>query len=321
MTDRIDTLPPKLHVPDNGPSPWHAGEIRMQQTLGVDAHMDKVGRKVLRNHLIEQHRLFYPQLPFVVLGTVDPDGNPWATLRAGKPGFLFATDPHHLSVRLPRDANDPADPGMNNGEAIGLLGIELRTRRRNRLNGTINRTNETSFDITVGHSFGNCPKYIHPRDLEFATADDDRNTLPVERGTQLSDTARNLIRQSDTFFIASYTDQTGSDRGREIDVSHRGGPVGFVQIDPNGSLLIPDYSGNRFFNTLGNLVMTPLAGLAFVDFATGDVLQLTGTAEIILGGSLVSQFDGAERLLTVTPTQWVYRPGAFPMRMMSANGG
>ena len=34
------------------------------------------------------------------------------------------------------------------------------------------------------------------------------------------------------------------------------------------------------FNTLGNLVEYPRAGLLFVDFATGDVLQLTGTARL-----------------------------------------
>ena len=139
MSDRIDTPnphSPRPPVSEGAPSPWHAGEIRLQQILGVDARMEEVGRKVLRDHLIEQHRLFYPQLPFVVLGSVDPDGRPWATLRANKPGFLFATDIYHLAVTLPRDGNDPADAGMEDGDAIGLLGIELHTRRRNRLNGT-----------------------------------------------------------------------------------------------------------------------------------------------------------------------------------------
>lgn len=317
MSDYSDTTYPHTtpQTPRHTSSPWHAGEVRLQEILGVDARMEEVGRKVLRDHIIEQHRLFYPQLPFAVLGTVDGDGNPWATLRANRPGFLFASDPHHLSVTLPRVKADPADAGMNDGDAIGLLGVELHTRRRNRLNGMIERRNETSFNIKVGHSFGNCPKYIHPRNLEAAP--DVQGT--IRSGIALSDDVRDFIARSDTFFIASYVDNAAPDRGREVDVSHRGGSPGFVKIDNQGALIIPDYAGNRFFNTLGNLLINPLAGLVFVDFTNGDMLQLTGTAEIIMGGAMVSQVSGAERLLSFNPSRWVLRPGAFPMRI-TGNG-
>ncbi|NIY77509.1 flavin-nucleotide-binding protein [Thalassospira sp. HF15] len=312
-------------MPERAPSPWHAGEVRLQEILGVDARMEEVGRKVLRDHIIEQHRLFYPQLPFAVLGTVDGDGNPWATLRASGPGFLFASDPYHLAVTLPRDGTDPADQGMKDGDAIGLLGIELHTRRRNRLNGTISRQNETSFAIKVGHSFGNCPKYIHPRALAFATDTELGNALDakdaMQSGAALTDEVRDFIARSDTFFIASYVDNAAPDRGREVDVSHRGGPPGFVTIDDDDALIIPDYAGNRFFNTLGNLLINPLAGLVFVDFANGDMLQITGTAEIILGGAMVSQFIGAERLISFVPSRWVLRRAAFPMRMTGKDEG
>ena len=47
-------------------SPWHAGEIALQEKVGVAKRMDEVGRRVLRDHLIDQHRQFYPQLPFIV---------------------------------------------------------------------------------------------------------------------------------------------------------------------------------------------------------------------------------------------------------------
>ena len=319
MPDHSDTTDPRAtsQTPERALSPWHTGEVRLQEILGVDARMEEVGRKVLRDHIIEQHRVFYPQLPFAVLGTVDDEGNPWATLRANRPGFLFATDPYHLSVTLPHDETDPADTGMKDGDAIGLLGIELHTRRRNRLNGTISRRNKTCFDIKVGHSFGNCPKYIHPRALEFAP--DAKSD--IQSSVTLTDDVRNLIARSDTFFIASYVDNAAPDRGREVDVSHRGGPSGFVTIDDDDALIIPDYAGNRFFNTLGNLLINPLAGLVFVDFANGDMLQITGTAEIILGGAMVSQFIDAERLISFTPSRWVLRRAAFPMRMTGKDEG
>ena len=155
-----------LHMTDQA-SPWHAGERVLQDRAGVAERMEELGRRVLRDHLIDQHRAFYPQLPFIVLGTVDDQGDAWATIRAANPGFLQSPDPHTLNVRLSREHGDPADAGMNDGAAIGMLGIELHTRRRNRLNGTIRRSRPLGFDVEVGQSYGNCPKYIQLRDYRF----------------------------------------------------------------------------------------------------------------------------------------------------------
>ena len=72
-----------------------------------------------------------------------------------------------------------------------------------------------------------------------------------------------------------------------MDTNHRGGPQGFVRLlsnDESGvTLVYPEYSGNRLYQTLGNLRMTPKAGLVFPDFDTGDVLYITGTTEILAG--------------------------------------
>jgi predicted pyridoxine 5'-phosphate oxidase superfamily flavin-nucleotide-binding protein len=103
-----------------------------------------------------------------------------------------------------------------------------------------------------------------------------------------------MIAVADTFFVASYTDDTVD--GRQVDVSHRGGKAGFVRVGEDGVLTIPDFAGNLHFNTLGNFLLTPRAGLMFVDFATGDVLQLSGRAEVILESPEIAAFQGAERL-------------------------
>jgi hypothetical protein len=47
-----------------------------------------------------------------------------------------------------------------------------------------------------------------------------------------------------------------------------------------GVLTVPDFSGKLFFNTLGNFLSNPKAGLVFVDFDAGDLLPLTGCAEV-----------------------------------------
>lgn len=293
-------------------SAWHDGEIALQTKAGVADRMAELGQRVLRDHLIEQHRNFYPQLPFIVLGSVDADGNAWATLRANRLGFLLSPDIHTLRVELGRDPADPADAGMDDGKAIALLGIELHTRRRNRLNGTIRRHSDKVFDVAVDQSFGNCPKYIQLRDFEFT-----RDTAaPADRPTQslaaLDDRAKAVIADADTFFVASYVDR--EDGRRQVDVSHRGGRPGFVRVGHDGVLTIPDFAGNLFFNTLGNFVLNPKAGLVFADFDSGALLQLTGDAEVILESPEIASFDGAERLWRFTPRKIVRRPGALPLR-------
>jgi uncharacterized protein len=293
-------------------SPWHEGERAMQRNAGSADKLATRGHLLLRDHLIDQHRQFYPQLPFIVAGAVDRMGDAWATILAGEPGFLEAPDPYRLGIAAARDPHDPADGGMNDGDAVGLLGIELHTRRRNRLNGLVRRSGAQAFEVEVQQSFGNCPQYIQLRDFAFVR---DPAVLSAAGPTELDrldDQARAMIAGADTFFVTSYVDD--AERGRTVDVSHRGGRPGFVRVGADGVLTVPDFSGNRFFNTLGNLIANPKAGLLFVDFETGDVLQLTGDAEVILDSPEIAAIRGAERLWRITPRRILHRADTLPLR-------
>ncbi|TAX71223.1 flavin-nucleotide-binding protein [Rhizobium leguminosarum] len=296
----------------NAPSPWHEGELAIQRSVGVVERMDGPGRNFVRKAMPEQHRAFFPMLPFVVLGAVDARGDVWATVRAERPGFMASPEPEILEVGLPCDPADPADAGMEDGDAIAMLGIQLETRRRNRLNGVIRRTDAKGFDVRVGQSFGNCPQYIQPRSAAFVRDPDmPTATQPLHSG-QLDDRTRRMIESADTFFVASYVDR--DDGERQVDVSHRGGNAGFVRVGADGVLTIPDFAGNRFFNTLGNILINSKAGLVFVDFETGDMLQMTGNAEVLLDSPDIATFQGAERLWRFTPEEIVLRPDALPLR-------
>src|SRR5579859_2172885 len=207
-------------------SPWHEGELVLQRSIGVDEALSDIGAKVVRPYLTEQHRDFFPQLPFAVLGTVDPSGDVWATLRAGRPGFLSSPDPERLDLALRPESWDPAEAGIQDGLPIALLGIQLTTRRRNRLNGPVKERTSRGFSIAVGQSFGNCPKYITLRG-EAEPAEE--SVEPPQKLERLDEAARRMIGEAKTFFVASYA--TGSDGQRQVDVSHRGGEPGFVRID------------------------------------------------------------------------------------------
>ena len=116
---------------------FHEGEVALQERAGSRAKLAEIGPRVIRDHMPDQHREFFAQLPFVLVGTVDAQGQPWASVLAGEPGFVSSPDPRRLVVRARPLAHDPLAANLADGAAIGLLGIEPHTRRRNRLNGWV----------------------------------------------------------------------------------------------------------------------------------------------------------------------------------------
>ncbi len=249
-------------------TPWHAGELRAQALSGAD-HIP--GGAGIRSFMPDQHREFFASLPFMVAATLDAEGAPMATLLTGRPGFVASPDPTTLAIAA-RSA-DPAGRRMEAGAPIGLLGIQPDTRRRNRANGVVEQADDQGLTVRVRQSFGNCPQYIHPRHVMA----DRRVAIEAEPLAGLDARARKQIAAADTFFVATASGPGVENGG--VDVSHRGGPPGFVQV-AGDVLTIPDYRGNRYFNTLGNLLLEPRAALLFVDFAAGELLHLQGTAEV-----------------------------------------
>ena len=78
-------------------------------------------------------------------------------------------------------------------------------------------------------------------------------------------------------------------------------------------LTSPDYPGNSHFNTFGNVALNPRAGIGFVDFASGDLLSLTGEAEVLWEGPELEAFSGAQRLLRFRIAEGVWIRNALPI--------
>lgn len=281
---------------------FHAGERAVQARAGVAERMAQVGPRVFRDFMPEQHRELFEKLPFMLLGARDARDRPWATLLAGPPGFVRTPDAKTLRLAASLAAWDPLADALARGQPVGLLGIELATRRRNRANGVVSALSSGEMAVDLLQSFGNCPKYINEREPLWTGA----VAAPVvERfEAELPDHAIAQVRAADTFFIATAAPAGVVDGG--VDVSHRGGPSGFVQVDAGGALLVPDYPGNSFFNTFGNLALDARCGLLFPDFAGGDLLMLTGRAEVLWQGQRVLRFQCEEGLLA---------RGALPLRV------
>ena len=313
MTDQQDS--------PASPSPFHAGESALQARAGVQERIEAIGRVMIRDHLIDQHREFFALLPTLLLSTLDDDGQVWATMVAGPRGFVSAPDSGHLRIAaLPRD-DDPAVTGLRPGAPVGLLGLEAHTRRRNRMNGEVLTVDADGFTVAVRQSFGNCPKYIQAREPQWQSP---TPRMAGTRGGALLDAAtRERIACADTFFVASRARDPHTARagGHGLDISHRGGKPGFIRIDdtPQHSVLvIPDFFGNFLFNTLGNLAEHAACSLLFVDYVDGGLLQLVGDGELEWDGPEVERYAGAERLWRFHVRASLWRPRVLPLRWSAA---
>lgn len=298
------------------PSVFHEGEIALQRTVGAAGQLAELGPRIMRDHMPQQHRDFFRQLPFIVIGALDGDAQPWASILAGPPGFASSPHDRQLDVNALPAAFDPLHAVLVEGAPIGLLGIEPHTRRRNRMNGTLRKVAAEGFGVEVGQSFGNCPKYIQARRPEYAPAT--AGAPVVHRYAGLDDAARHCIERADTFFIATAHPQaTSGEPSRGVDVSHRGGKPGFVRVQGN-VLTIPDFTGNAFFNTLGNLALNPRCGLLFIDFENGDLVYVAAHAQIVLDGEELRSFEGAQRLLRLSAISTRRVEHALPLRWSPA---
>ena len=287
---------------DVSANPFHSGEQALQQRVGMRERLAEVGALVVRERLPDPHRELLGRLPFLLLGSVDADGQPHASLLAGPPGFTHSPDARTLAIEALPHAVDPLAQALGIGASLGVLGIEPHTRRRNRLNGVVSALHGQGFEIRVRQSFGNCPKYIQARQAQWIGGADAGATRVVEADA-LDAAGMALVREADTYFIASSVAPSQLDRSAAhgVDVSHRGGKPGFVRVDRDAggvdTLTVPDFSGNSMFNTLGNLSVYPRAGLLFVDFEGGSLLQLSVDTDIVWAGPEVTAFVGAQRVL------------------------
>lgn len=280
-----------------GDEVFHEGERRAQALAGF-----QLKGAPIRDFMPEQHRVFFQQLPILFLAAPDAQGWPVATALTGAPGFVTSPDAITLRVGARPAADDPAAAGLLVGAPVGLLGLDFATRRRNRANGVVSALTTDAFFVEVRQSFGNCPQYIQTRVPQQATG----TPAAAEILSGIDPAAARSIAEADTFFIASRA--PGEAGG--FDMSHRGGMPGFVATEGD-VLTIPDYRGNRYLNTFGNLVVDDRAGLLFADFATGDLLQVQGRAEIVWGEERVLRVHVTAAVRRRTFLTWRWRLDAF----------
>lgn len=311
--------------------PWHDGEAKMHRLLRVPPQDNPTSAM-----LTPQASFMFQRAPLQAFGTLDTQSRPWVTLWGGSSGFSEPLGQGMVGTRtlvdskydpvvraLVGDAEKSAVAPLTHGadgKLIAGLAIDLMTRKRVKTAGRLvaamlqevqgqgeNELVQTQDQLQIvtkiEQSLGNCPKYLNQYVIRPALV----APQLVADGPSLSVEGQDLIAKSDMFFLSTSTED-------DMDVNHRGGPLGFVRIISASEIAYPEYSGNRLYQSLGNLQLNPKIGLAFPDYATGEVLYVTGTAEILAGKKAAELLPGSNLAVKISIQQSRFVRGGLAFR-------
>lgn len=294
--------------------PFHKGELEVQY-LAQEAPIAQRNGGVISDTILAGAIPFIAQQNMLLISSLDPQGNVWTSVLTGQPGFISAPNSTSLLLdtsRMITLEHDPLWQNILDNPQVGMLAIELDTRRRFRVNGKIQVLDDHRFVIEVEQAYPNCPKYIQRRNLKISEQAIGLQLDTPNKGTTLTDQQIELIEKADSLFVGSAS-SVGStaDNSNDLlnqhggDVSYRGGFPGFVEVFEGKRLRIPDYQGNSMFNTLGNIHVYPKAGIVFIDFENKRLLQITGRARILWGhDDPTNKSNGTQRFWELEIERW-----------------
>jgi uncharacterized protein len=254
---------------------FHEGEIAVQERTGERAMACRYGAAI-SSRIIPGALPFLLRQRLVAVSALGRHAELWTSVWCGDAGFIGSVDGQ--LVRFERSLmrtsrHDAVQPHLGRQDHVGILAIDFASGGRLRINGTVASLSGSEIEILVRESVPNCPKYIRHR-RPHAISPTTEHAPHFERGRKLDPTRRRLIEQADTSFVGSLHPARG------VDVSHRGGAPGFIQIVDGTTLRVPDYHGNSMFMTLGNFEIDPRAGLAVLDFERNRIASFSGTAQV-----------------------------------------
>jgi predicted pyridoxine 5'-phosphate oxidase superfamily flavin-nucleotide-binding protein len=238
------------------------------------------------------------------IAAADDDGALWSSVLTGQPGFIRTLDDRTIVLPAP-GPGDPLAAAFGSERDLGMVVMSPSTTRRVRVNGRA-RLIDGHLVLRTGQVLGNCPKYLQRREVTGVVAEH-RPAAPVVTSALDADQVA-WIGSADTFFIGSRSPTHGAD------ASHRGGMPGFVTVSGPRSLSWPDYVGNSFYMTLGNIELNPRAGLVFLDWAGGSALHLTGRCRIDWTTPRARAHPGALRMVDFDVDGVVQIDNASPLR-------
>ncbi len=326
--------------------PWHSGEALVQERRGTPSNIVLSVPDYIEKDMPQQHAEFFSGLPYLPLATLDKRGRPWVsvlvTMSDSDPSIGITTSgPNQTDIIAEVNPHDPfvralgpdQKPTDDDRRLFAGVGVDFSNRRRNKLAGLIepislSTIGKVSLRLISDQHLGNCPKYITVRSLvheswEAELALDSFDALTAA----LPQASKDLIARASTVFLATKHSENAEDASLDqgdMGLNHRGGAPGFVRMYEETSgdgvttyLILPDHSGNRFYQSLGNIETDKQVGLAFPDFTTGDVLYITGDAENLYDTEAEAIMPRVGLLTRIQVTGAVFVKGALNLRLVS----
>jgi hypothetical protein len=243
------------------PLSYHAGQIAVQEEAKTRHVADKLA------HWVGPVGEFALGADLLLLATAGADGILSFTVLSGEPPLVQIAGDSELRLRFPPSLA----PFSQTPVACGGLAISLGQARRARINGTL-ISNGGAVELAAAETFTLCRKYMAP-------------SLALEMRPHLGPVAceplalddpwlAGLLAKAETSFVASVSPDGGPD------VAHRGGPPGFLELDPSGRRLTwPEYVGDGVFKSAGNVRATGIMTLLVPDHDSGDGVELVGRGD------------------------------------------
>ena len=113
----------------------------------------------------------------------------------------------------------------------------------------------------------------------------------------LGEGERAFIESVNMFFLAT------SDKRGLPTCSYKGGHVGFVRVLDEHTIAFPNYDGNGIYQSMGNLLENPNAGILFIDFDGQRRLRIQGVATMDENDPLMAEYHEAQFIVRVRITE------------------
>ncbi|MDX2012714.1 MAG: pyridoxamine 5'-phosphate oxidase family protein [Myxococcaceae bacterium] len=299
----------------------HDGELRVQRRRGVPPSVAASIAGAISDDMPPGLVEFYRGLQFLPLAVTDERGALHVTLLCNP--VTSAPTSERLELRARVNAEDPfvraitaPHPGPR---PFAGVAIDFSRRARVKLGGVVESAvlgadGTLVLGVHANEHMGNCPKYITARQLRPTR----RTPHTTTSSRTLSDDAKALLLEASTLFVATRhidVDPSESDLG----LNHRGGRPGFVRYledETGGHLVLPDYSGNRFYQSLGNVETDAVMGLAVPDFASGALLQVSGRARNLFDDEADRLMPGATLVTVVSIDTAALTTGALDLELV-----
>ena len=188
------------------------------------------------------------------------------TVLSGPPPMVEALGEDRMQVHFPAGAEPPP------AGRVGGLAVNLSLARRARVNGTFVFGENRAAELRAEETFTLCRKYLAPS-ISKATA---AMCGPAARCPVAldDDWLTALLARAETTFLASIGPSGMPD------VAHRGGPAGFVTLDPTTRTLAwPEFVGDGVFKSAGNVRSLGRLTLLVIDIESGDGAEFIGRGE------------------------------------------